>query len=175
MKNAILIFGIIFCCSAYCQKKCNFAINEVDKFTGKAIKQTKLAHIVKKFNVKVGICMQHYGDEYYFILACNYGEVTGGVGSIDVKKDQELILLLDNKERIILKAYENRNGVISKHSCALNFVTYLITPDQLKQLSQQNVTDLRYDRVMNGSVSFDNFEIEKKDQEEIQQVVKCIL
>ncbi len=173
MKKIILLLSII-CMNAKGQT-CSYAINDVDKFNGKTIKQTKLAHIVKKFNVKVGVCMQHYGDEYYFILTCNYGEVIGGAGSIDVKKGQELILLLDNNEKIILKNYADRSGVISKHSCALNFVTYLITPDQLKQLAKQNVTDLRYDRVMNGSVSFDNFELEKKDQAEIQELIKCIL
>jgi hypothetical protein len=175
MKNLILIIASVACFSLSAQKNCKFAINEIDKISGKAVKQTNLAHIVKKFNVKVGMCMQHYGDEFYFILAFNYGSATGQVGQIDIKKDQELTLLLDNGEKMILKCYEDRNGVVSNHSCAINFVTYQITPEQIKKLIEHPITNFRYDRWMNGAVSFDTFELEKKDQEELQEVLKCIL
>ncbi len=175
MKQIILILGIMISISMTGQKNCKFAINEIDKISGKAVKQTNLAHIVKKFNVKVGMCMQHYGEEYYFILAFNYGSATGQVGQIDIKKDQELTLLLDNNEKMILKCYEDRNGVVSNHSCEINFVTYQITPEQIKKLIEHPITNFRYDRIMNGAASFDTFELEKKDQEEIQEVLKCIL
>lgn len=175
MKKLILFIGWIASLSLNAQKNCKFAINEIDKMSGKAVKQTKLEYIVKKFNVKVGMCMQHYGEEYYFILAFNYGSATGQVGQIDIKKDQELTLLLDNNEKMVLKCYEDRNGIVSNHSCAINFVAYQITTDQIKKLIEHPITNFRYDRWMNGAGSFDTFELEKKDQEEIQEVQKCIL
>ncbi len=173
MKKIILLFLVTICIRSAGQT-CKYMINEVDKMTGKAVKQTKPAEIVKKSNVKGVVAFQNYGDEHYFILGLNYGS-WGEVGNIDIKKDQEIILMLANGQKISLKNYKDRNGIVGNHSCAINDVYYQLTSDQVKTLASSNVTNIRYYRMINGSDGFEDFEIEDKDQKDFLECVKCVL
>jgi len=149
--GALLIMTALFSVNAYSQE-CEYEVNEVDKFTNKKKIITVAVPVVKKFEIKklitikpISFQLKYVEEQYLLNLLFNmkWGNVT------PTDKDK-LILILANGEQVqLIRASFYPSEMTGKATSAVLGYEYIITPEQLQQLQQSDITDVRVEATIN--------------------------
>ena len=175
----ILIFSQLTFINA---QNCKYEINEVDKFTGKYTKLTKPEKVISTFFTTGEFSVKKIDNSYFFI----FDYVLSSYSNFDpysIKKNAQLIFLLENGETVTLKSADDINGtkkttvgIPPVYSCYLTNVSYPVTKNQIDQFFKSKVQSIRFYRTeSNGKEDYLDNDLKKKNQEDIQNLIKCIM
>jgi len=164
MKKIILAiaFSVTFMSVSIAQN-CKYKMNEVDKTTGKMVKETKSKVVWEKpFDSQGKMSAKKVGDEYF--LTFTYDRGFGGAEFI-VNKGNEFTLVLENGTEIKLYRGDEKE-------------TYPITKEQLEQLLKSKVSVIQYwyTEVKTNTYTHPAFyKLTDSQAENVQELVKCIM
>ncbi len=175
----ILIFSYVTNIKA---QNCKYKINELDKFTGKYTKLTKPEKVIGTFYTSGEFSVKKIDTSYFFI----FDYVLSSYSNFDpysIKKNAQLIFLLENGETLTLKSADDINGtkkiivgIPPVYSCYLTNVSYPATKNQIDQFFKSKVKSIRFYRTeSNGKEDYIDNEIKKKNQDDIQNLIKCLM
>lgn len=99
-----------------------------------------------------------------------------------INSGANIIFSLENGEKITLTTMDNVNGVAktvpgqSIILCCIENVSYPVSSQQIDSLLKSNVVSVRvYRSETDGKKSFEDFEIKSKNQDDVQQLLSCVL
>ncbi|MEK9157724.1 MAG: hypothetical protein AAB638_00895 [Patescibacteria group bacterium] len=181
MKTLIVCF-FLYASSVAIAQNCKYKINEQDKFTGKLTKLTKSEKVIGTFYTTGEFSVQKIDEEYAFIFNYSLSSYSK-FDPYSIKKGAPLILLLENGETITLNSADDINGekkttigLPPVYSCLLTNVSYPVTKLQLELFAKSKVKSTRFYRTeSNGKEDFIDNEIKKNNQDDIQNLVRCVL
>jgi hypothetical protein len=175
----ILIFASLTNVNA---QECNYKINETDKFTKKFTKLTKSEKVIGTFFTTGLFSVKKIDASYFFIF--DYGLSSySNFDPYSIKKPAQLIFLLENGETVTLNSADDINGTkkitISLppvYSCYLTNVSYPVSENQIEQFFKSKVKSIRFYRTeSNGKEDYLDNEIKKRNQDDIQNLIKCVM
>jgi len=161
---------------------CRYKTNGKDKFTNKYVKLTKPEKVIGTFYTAGEFSAKKVDTSYFFIfdyLLSRYSDFE----PYGIKKSAQLIFLLENGETVTLYSDDyiqgTKNiidGLPPVYCCYLTNVSYPVTSNQLEQFISSKVISIRFYRTeSNGKEDYVDNEIKKKDQEDIQNLIKCLM
>jgi hypothetical protein len=163
-------------------QNCKFKVNEVDKFTNKLTKLTKSEKVIGTFYTTGEFSVKRIDTSFYFI----FDYVLSSYSNFDpysIKKGANLIFLLENGETLTLSSNDDINGtkktiigIPPVYECFLTNVSYTLTKSQVEQFFKSKVKSIRFYRTEgNGKEDYVDNEIKKRNQDDIQNLIKCLL
>lgn len=172
----LLVFGTFTLVNA---QNCKYKKNGIDKFTNKFTKVTKSEKVIGTFTTSGAFSAEKIENSYYFIF--DYDIImTYDFEPYSIKQGAELIFLLENGETITLNSDDNIYGTKMKigtlWNCSLSNVSYQVTSQQLDMFLKFKVKSTRFYRSeSNGKEDYIDNEIKRKNQDDMQNLIKCIL
>lgn len=178
----VALFIIILSLTNLSAQNCKYKINEIDKFTGQYTKLTKSEKVISTFYTVGDFSVQKVDTSFYFI----FDYVLSSYSNFDpfnISQNQKLIFLLENGEVINLFSADNIVGtkktvigVPPVYECFLTSVSYPIFKSDLDKLFKSRVKSIRFYRnEANGKEVYIDNDIKKKNQDDIQELIKCVL
>ena len=163
-------------------QNCKYKINEIDKFTSKYTKLTKPEKVIGTFYTSGEFSVKKIDTSYFFI----FDYVLSSYSNFDpysIQNTAQLIFLLENGETITLYSADDINGTKKTtvglppvYSCYLTNVSYPVTKNQIDLFFKSKVKSIRFYRTeSNGKEDFIDNEIKKKNQDDIQNLIKCVM
>lgn len=161
---------------------CKYAINEIDKFTGKLTRITKTEKIFSTF-FSVGE-FKAIRIDTSFSFGFYYGISSySNFDPYSIKPGNKIVLLMENEKTITLTTLDEIKGVKKTtiglppvYSCYLNNVSYSITKVEIDQLLQNKVKSIRfYCHLGDGKEYYIDNDIKERNRDDIQQLIKCVL
>ncbi len=182
MKNFLLCIVISSICLSGFTQNCKFKTNDVDKFTGKFIKQTKPEQVIGTFYTAGGFSVKRIDTNYFFIFDYTLSSY-GDFEPYSINQGAQLMFLLENGDIVTLKSADVIKGtkqvldlLPTVYMCYLNNVSYPVTKEQIDKFFKSKVKTIRFYRnESNGKEDFIDNDIKKKNQDDIEVLVKCIL
>ena len=161
---------------------CRYKTNEIDKFTNKYTKLTKSEKVIGTFYTSGEFSVKKIDTSFFFI----FDYVLSSYSNFDpysIKKEAELIFLMENGETITLKSADNINGIKKTvvgippvYECFLTNASYVVNKNQIDLFFKSKVKSIRFYRTeSNGKEDYIDNEIKKRNQDDIQNLLKCIL
>lgn len=180
-----ILASILFCFSVstiLLGQNCKYQINEIDKFTNKYTKVTKSEKVIGTFYTAGEFSVKRIDTSYFFIFDYALSSYSS-FEPYSISKGAALIFLLENGEIITLYSediiYGNLKTIIGippVYSCYLTNVSYPVTRLQLDQFFRSPVKSIRFYRnESNGKEDYIDNEIKRKNQDDIQNLIKCII
>lgn len=171
MIKILFSFLLLISINGYSQQ-CFFAINKIDKTTGRKSLLTRSENINKVFN-----------SRYYFSTSLAYADsnlmlcmqLTGAATKISIEKGTELALSLADGSELILFADDNYQsssttapggGFISRIS-----PFYTLSKDDLEKILETGITEIKMNT---QALSFES-KVTKKDNKKINALITCLL
>ncbi len=181
-KTTLLFFVALSFISLANAQNCKFKTNEIDKFTNKLTKLTKPEEVISTFYTAGEFSVKRVDTNYFFI----FDYMLSSYSNFDpykIKKGASLIFLLENGETVNLMSSDDIIGVKNVilglppvYTCALLNVSYILTKNQIDMFLKNKVKSIRFYRTeSNGKEDYIDNEIKKRNQDDIQNLVKCIL
>ncbi len=178
----LILFPIFLTSSVTIAQNCKFKINEVDKFTNKLTKVTKSEKVIGTFYTTGEFSVKRIDTSFYFIfdyILSSYSNFE----PYSINKGSNLIFLLENGETITLTSNDEIKGtkktiigIPPVYECFLTNVSYTLTKNQVDQFFKSKVKSIRFYRVEgNGKEDYIDNEIKKRNQDDIQNLIKCLL
>jgi hypothetical protein len=175
----LLLFTLVSKINA---QNCNYKINELDKFTNKYTKLTKPEKVIGTFFTTGQFSVKKIDTSYFLI----FDYVLSSYSNFEpysIKKSAQLLFLLENGETISLNSADDINGtkkiaygIPPVYSCLLTNVSYPVTKNQIDLFFKSKVKSIRFYRTeSNGKEDYLDNEIKKNNQDDIQNLIKCIL
>lgn len=163
-------------------QKCKYEVNEVDKFTGELTKITKPEKIIVSYFISGDFSFKKAGENHSIILDY-YISSYKKFDPFNIEKGARLVLLLENGESINLSTPDNIIGtkrvvvgIPPTHICTLKNISYPINKSQIDMLIQSKVVSVRFYRSEgNGKESYEDANISEKHQQELKNLIMCIL
>jgi len=163
-------------------QKCDYKINEVDKFTGKYTKFTKPEKVIGTFFTAGDFSIKKVDTSFFFIfdyVLSRYRDFA----PYSINKGARLIFLLENGDIITINSEDEIKGrkkvvygLPPVYECYLTNVSYPITKNQIDQFFKSRIKTIRFYRTEdNGKEDYIDNEIKKKNQDDIQNLIKCVL
>ena len=162
-------------------QNCKYKTNEIDKFTNKYTKLTKSEKVIGTFYTSGEFSVKKIDTSIYFI----FDYVLSSYSNFDpysIKKGASLIFLMENGETITLKSGDDINGtktvvgIPPVYGCFLTNVSYYVNKNQIDLFFKSKVKSIRFYRTeSNGKEDYIDNEIKKRNQDDIQNLLKCIL
>jgi len=182
MKKLITL--ILLCIPAFLfAQKCKYEMNELDKFTGKIVKLTKKEMILNAWDATMYFQCRREGDNIFLIFEfwhCAYSKVE----MPKIQKGQKLMFLLSDGSSIELESADDITGTpknylvsIPPTYCSiLSQASYPATPESVEKLLRNTVSVIRFYKTEgNGKEGYKDYEIKKKNNEDIVDLLKCVL
>lgn len=182
MKKLFLLF-LLFCISFYSfSQKCKYKVNELDKFTHLYTKITKSEKVIGTFYTSGNFSIKKVDTSFWFIFDYELASYSN-FDPYSIKKDASLIFLLENGDIITLKSTDDIKGTKKTvyglppvYECFLSNVTYPVSRGQIDQFFKSKVKSIRFFRTeSNGKEDFIDNDIKRKNQDDIQDLIKCVL
>lgn len=181
MKKLLFIALVIVTTTASSQN-CKYKTNEIDKFTNKYTKITKSQTVFGTFFTQGNFCVKKIDTSFFFILDF----VISSYSSFDpysINKGAQLMFLLEDGGMVTLQSLDQINGdrrtIISLppvYSCYLTNVSYGVTKDQINMFFKSKVKTIRFYRSEgNGKEDFIDNEVKSRNQDDIQNMIKCVM
>jgi len=182
MKKFFSIIVSIFLFShSYCQK-CKYKVNDVDKFTNQFTKITKPEKVIGTFYTAGDFSVKKVDTSFSFIfdyVLTSYSNFE----PYSINKGASLIFLLENGDIVTLNSADEIRGTKKTvhglppvYECFLTNVSYPLTRTQIDQFFKSKVKSIRFYRTeSNGKEDFIDNDIKKKNQDDIQDLIKCVL
>jgi hypothetical protein len=182
-KTQLLILPFLFVTSLTLKaQNCKFKVNEVDKFTNKYIKVTTPEKVIGTFYTAGEFSIKKIDTSYFFIF--NY--VLSSYSKFEpysIKKGALLQFLLENGEIVTLSSADDINGtrktiagIPTVYNCYLTNTNYPITRSQIDAFFKSKVKTIRFYRTeSNGKEDYLDNVIKRKNQDDIQNLIKCVL
>jgi hypothetical protein len=182
MKKTLLFFyGFAFLVNGYSQK-CKYKVNDIDKFTNLYTKITSSEKVISTFYTTGEFSVKKVDTTFSFI----FDYVLSSYSNFEpysISKGASLMFLLENGEIITLKSDDNIKGTkkIIKglpyvYSCYLSNVCYPVSKSEIDMFFKSKIKSIRFYRTeSNGKEDFIDNEIKNRNQDDIQNLIKCIL
>ena len=178
----IALFIIILSLTNLSAQNCKYKINEIDKFTGQYTKLTKSEKVISTFYTVGDFSVQKVDTSFYFI----FDYVLSSYSNFDpfnISQNQKLIFLLENGDVINLFSADNILGTKKTviglppvYECFLTKVSYPVAKSDIDKLFKSKVKSIRFYRnEANGKEVYIDNDIKKKNQDDIQEIIKCVL
>jgi hypothetical protein len=183
MKFRLIILSLILgSLSSVKAQNCKYKINEMDKFTNKYTKLTKPEKVIGTFYTTGEFSVKKIDTSYFF----TFDYVLSSYSNFEpysIKKAAQLIFLLENGEAISLNSADDINGTKKivyglppVYMCYLTNVSYPVTKNQIELFFRSKVKSIRFYRTeSNGKEDYLDNEIKKNNQDDIQNLIKCVL
>jgi hypothetical protein len=163
-------------------QNCKYKTNEIDKFTNKYTKLTKSEKVIGTFYT-VGIFSVKKIDTSYFLIFEYDLSSFSNFDPYNIKKGADLIFLLENGETVTLNSADDIKGTKKipfslppVYECFLTNVSYPVTKNQIDLFLKLKIKSIRFYRTeSNGKEDYIDNEIKKKNQDKIQNLIKCVL
>jgi hypothetical protein len=180
--NIVAIILICFSMHFASAQNCKYKTNEIDKFTNKYTKLTKSEKVIGTFYTSGEFSVKKIDTSFYFI----FDYVLSSYSNFDpysIKKGASLIFLMENDETITLKSGDDINGTKKTvvglppvYECFLTNVSYSVNKNQIDLFFKSKVKSIRFYRTeSNGKEDYIDNEIKNRNQDDIQNLLKCIL
>jgi hypothetical protein len=182
-KTILLLIAVAINSLSFAQKNCKYTVNELDKFTKKMVKQTKSEQIVSTWDKYLYFSARKEADDVNLIF--EYWEcwkskremvkITPGLKLMLLLEDGSIVELLSVSE--ITGAAKNYPTAIPPTYCSVLYdVKYSVPADAIEKLLSNTITTLRFYRTEgNGNTGYLDFEIKKKNSDDIIELLKCVL
>lgn len=178
----ITLLLILASLSSVNAQNCRYKINEIDKFTNKYTKLTKPEKVIGTFYTTGEFSVKKLDTSYFF----TFDYVLSSYSNFEpysIKKDAQLLFLLENGETISLNSEDDINGTKKivyglppVYMCYLTNVSYPVTKNQIELFFRSKVKSIRFYRTeSNGKEDYLDNEIKKNNQDDIQNLIKCVL
>jgi len=176
-----IIVSIVLFSHSYCQK-CKYKVNDVDKFTNLYTKITKPEKVIGTFYTAGDFSVKKVDTSFSFIfdyVLTSYSNFE----PYSINKGASLIFLLENGDIVTLNSADEIRGTKKTvhglppvYECFLTNVSYPLTRTQIDQFFKSKVKSIRFFRTeSNGKEDFIDNDIKKKNQDDIQDLIKCVL
>ena len=176
-----LVFAFTFLSITKAQN-CTYQTNEIDKFTNKYIKLTKSEKVIGTFFTAGNFSVKKNDTSFFFVFdyaLSSYSEFE----PYSINKGAPLLFQLESGEIITLNSADDIKGTRNTltgpppvYSCYLTNVSYPVTKKQIDSFSKSKVKSIRFYRTeSNGKEDYLDNEIKKKNQDDIQNLIKCVL
>jgi hypothetical protein len=181
MKHLFLLIIAINLQNTFAQK-CKYKINDLDKFTKQYTKITKSEQVIGTFHTTGNFSVKKVDTSFSFIFDYTLSRYSN-FEPYSINKGANLTFLLDNGEIITLNSGDDIKGTMKTvyglppvYICYLSNVSYSLTRTQLDQFFKSKVKSIRFYRTeSNGKEDFIDNDIKKKNQDDIQDLIKCVL
>ena len=181
-KISIACVLVCFSLTYAIAQNCKYKTNEIDKFTNKFTKQTKSEKVISSFYTEGEFSVKKSDTSYSFIFDYKISSYSN-FEPYSIKQGALLMFLLENGEMVTLKSSDNINGIKKTvvllppvYECYLTNISYPVSKSQIDLLFKSKIKSIRFYRTeSNGKEDFIDNEIKKKNQEEIQNLIKCVL
>ena len=180
-KSSLLLASLLLIGATYAQK-CKYKQNDFDKFTGKYIKVTKPEKVIGTFYTEGDFSVQKVDTSFTLIFdfkiqSYKSFKIEG------IKKGAAINFLLENGEVVtansdndITGVYKTFIGIPPVYECRLNSTKYSVSKDKIDKLLKSKVKAIRFYRTgENGAEDYIDNDIAKKNQDDIQDLIKCVL
>jgi hypothetical protein len=183
MKSKIIILLIVSAIfSSFTAQNCKYKINEIDKFTNKYTKLTYPERVIHTFATNGLFSVKKIDSSYFFIFDYYLGSYSN-FEPYSVKKSAQLIFLLESGETITINSADDINGTKKiaiglppVYFCYLTNVSYPVTKNKIDMLLKSKVKSIRfYKTESNGKEDYTDNEIKEKNQDDIQNLIKCVI
>lgn len=183
MKSKFITLLLIFAfLSIVKAQNCKYKTNEIDKFTNKYTKLTKSEKVIGTFYTTGEFSVKKVDTSYFFI----FDYVLSSYSNFEpysIKKSSQLIFLLENGEKITLNSADDINGTKKTviglppvYMCYLTNASYPVTKNQIELFFKSTVKSIRFFRTeSNGKEDYIDNEIKKRNQDDIQNLIKCVI
>jgi hypothetical protein len=163
-------------------QKCKYSVNEVDKFTNKFTKVTKSEKVIGTFYTEGEFSVKKIDTAFTFIFEYTLSSYSN-FDPYSIKKGAPLMFLLENGEMIKLESDDNIVGIKKTvvglppvYLCKLYNVNYTVTKSQIEMFFKSKVKSIRFYRTeANGKEDFVDNDIKKRNQDDIQNLISCVL
>lgn len=181
MKRIHTILFFTFLVTGLNAQNCKFKINETDKFTGKYTKLTKSEKVISTFFTTGKFSVKKIDDSYFFL----FDYVLSSYSNFEpysIKKGAVLMFLLENGETVTLASADDINGIKKVvvgippvYECFLTNVSYPVNKSQIDSFFKSKIKSIRFYRTeSNGKEDYIDNDISKKNQDNIQALIKCV-
>jgi hypothetical protein len=182
MKQLIVFALLIFSLTASAQK-CRYEVNELDKFTGKMTKQTKLEGISDKGGTAIYLAARREGESIYFLFdwwTCDAKKVT----MPSISKGMKMMFLFADNSNVEIESVDNITAVpknylvsIPPMYCAILYkCSYAISAEAAEKLMKQPISVIRFYKTdASGKTDYQDVNINKKNSDDIIELLKCVL
>lgn len=178
----LLVFMNVLILNSLFAQTCKFKINELDKFTNKYTKLTKPEKVIGTFFTAGEFSVKRIDTAFYFI----FDYVLSSYSNFDpysIRNGAPLMFLLENGEVVTLNSADDINGIKKTvvglppvYQCFLTNVSYPVSRSQIDQFFKSRVSSIRFYRAeSNGKEDFLDNEIRPKNQDDIQELIKCVM
>jgi len=183
MKKSIYLAAIVYLnIASLTAQNCKYKTNDVDKFTGKMTKETKSEKVISSFYSNGEFSIKKVDTVHTIVFDYSLSAYSKNEPS-NLIKGQQLQFLLENGEMVTIKSLDEIKGtrkttvgIPPVYTCYLTSIAYSITKGQMEALVKSKVKSIRfYCTEPNGKETNIDSEIKKKNQEDIIDLVKCML
>jgi hypothetical protein len=182
MKNKILLTALVFLAFKGFSQKCKYKVNEIDKFTNQYTKITKSEKVIGTFYTSGEFSVKKVDTSFYFIFDYELSSYSN-FSPYSINQGAKLIFLLENGEVETLNSADNIIGtkktivgIPPVYVCYLTNVSYRISKAQIDKFFKSKVKSIRFFRTeSNGKEDSIDNDIKKKNQDDIQELIKCVL
>ena len=159
-----------------------YKVNDIDKFTNQYTKITKSEKVIGTFYTTGDFSVKKVDTSFSFIFDYELSSYSN-FNPYSIKKGAALIFLLENGEIVSLNSADDIKGTKKTvhglppvYECFLTNVSYPLTRAQIDQFFKSKVKSIRFFRTeSNGKEDFIDNDIKKKNQDDIQDLIKCVL
>jgi hypothetical protein len=177
----LIIILNLFVSNTFAQK-CKYKVNDIDKFTNQYTKITKPEKVIGTFYTSGDFSVKKVDTSFSFIFDYAMSSYSN-FQPYSINKSASLIFLLENGEIITLNSSDEINGTKKTvhglppvYECFLTNVSYPLSRGQIDQFFKSKVKSIRFYRTeSNGKEDFIDNDIKKKNQDDIQDLIKCVL
>lgn len=163
-------------------QKCKYKVNDIDKFTNQYTKITKPEKVIGTFYTSGDFSVKKVDTSFSFIFDYELSSYSN-FEPYSINKGASLIFLLENGEIITLNSADvikgtkkTVHGLPPVYECFLTNVSYPLTRAQIDQFFKSKVKSIRFYRTeSNGKEDFIDNDIKRKNQDDIQDLIKCVL
>ena len=182
MKYLIFFFLNIITISGLNAQNCKYKTNDLDKFTKKYTKITKPERVIGSFYTAGEFSVKKTDTSYFFIFDYVLSSYSN-FKPYKINKGSSLMFLLENGETITINSADDISGIKKTtigippvYNCYLTNVSYPISRNQIDLLFSSKIKTIRFYRTeSNGKEDFIDNEIKNKNQDDIQNLIKCVL
>jgi len=182
MKNKILLTALVLLAFKGFSQKCKYKVNDIDKFTNQYTKITKSEKVIGTFYTSGEFSVKKVDTSFYFIFDYELSSYSN-FSPYSINKGAKLIFLLENGEvetlysaDDIIGTKKTVAGIPPVYECFLTNVSYPISKAQIDKFFKSKVKSIRFFRTeSNGKEDSIDNDIKKKNQDDIQELIKCVL
>lgn len=181
MKKLIIILLVSIAFVAQSQT-CKYEVNEIDKFTGKFTKVTKQIMLQSMYSKDLKFQARREGENVFLLF--EYWECPRSkMEMLKVTPGQKIMFLMEDGSILELEtpdaiagASKILPGIVPFYCSILRDISYPINAEQVDKLFKTAITTVRFYRTEgSGKVDYIDFEITKRNREDLINLMKCVL